>query len=394
MISRNILWVCICLFTGALTRIQAQAPVTNPVRIAVLDPLYIDSAFNGYDYKLEDNSMPQYILAGLDFYNGVMLAADSLQKEGANLEIWVYDTKKKNQTIDSILTGMQYLNFSLILASFTNPLEQKAVSAFSAANNIPLISVTYPNNAGIESNPFFVILNSTLQTHVTGIYQYMQQNYANANPLFIARKGGYLEQRISGWFKAAALPGNSLNYRYTELGDDFSPGDVLSQLDSTRQNIIVCGTLNENFGLKLVKTISDAKSYKATIVGMPDWDALPFPDDPDIDIIYSTPFNYPRTDSMEILLNSEYYDRFFARPSDMVFKGFEAMYHFTHLLTLHPGDFINHVADTSFTVCNNFDIRPVQEGSSAYLPSYLENKTLYFVKKNNGVIVSITRLHK
>ena len=57
----------------------AQSP--QPQKIAVLAPLYLDDAFSDYSYQLGNKSIPQYILTGLDFYNGVMLAVEDLQKE-------------------------------------------------------------------------------------------------------------------------------------------------------------------------------------------------------------------------------------------------------------------------------------------------------------------------
>jgi hypothetical protein len=103
----------------------------EPQKIAVLAPLYLDTAFNDYTYQLGNKNIPQYIIAGLDFYNGVMLAVDALQKEHANIEVWIYDTKKKGTDINTILKGMAIQNFSLIIASLNNTDEQKAVSDFS-----------------------------------------------------------------------------------------------------------------------------------------------------------------------------------------------------------------------------------------------------------------------
>ena len=66
-------------------------------KIAVFTPLYIDSAFIGNDYKLGSNNLPKTILPGLEFYNGIMLAIDSLQTEHASLEVNVYDTKSSEK---------------------------------------------------------------------------------------------------------------------------------------------------------------------------------------------------------------------------------------------------------------------------------------------------------
>src|SRR4051812_10409425 len=77
----------------------AQADTTRPLRIAVLAPLYIDSAFTDTQF-IAGNTLPKTMVPALDFYNGVMMAIDSLKKENVHVEVWVYDTKKKYQDIE------------------------------------------------------------------------------------------------------------------------------------------------------------------------------------------------------------------------------------------------------------------------------------------------------
>jgi hypothetical protein len=47
------------------------------------------------DYKLGKANLPRYILPGLDFYNGMMMAVDSLNKEQAPVEVLFYDSKSR-----------------------------------------------------------------------------------------------------------------------------------------------------------------------------------------------------------------------------------------------------------------------------------------------------------
>src|SRR6476646_3690632 len=91
MMKRCFIFILVLL---AYTTTHAQTDTTKPLRICVLAPLYIDSAFDGYTYKLGTTNIPKYILPGLEFYNGVMMAVDHLQKENVNVEVWVHDTKK------------------------------------------------------------------------------------------------------------------------------------------------------------------------------------------------------------------------------------------------------------------------------------------------------------
>ena len=120
---------------------------------------------------------------------------------------------------------------------------------------------------------------------------------------------------------------------------------------------------------------------------MPTWDAIK-----DLgkgtEIIYSTPYNYNRTDKLAQYINQSYRNKVAGRPSDMVFKGFEAMYHFGKLLIKHQNNLASQLSDNSFKLFNEFDFVPVKN-KGENLPAYLENKRIYFIKKTDGVIKSI-----
>jgi hypothetical protein len=73
----------------------------------------------------------------------------------------------------------------------------------------------------------------------------------------------------------------------------------------------------------------------------------------------------------------------------MAFKGFETTYHFGKLLSKYQSNLVNNLSDKSFTLFNQFDIQPVKLKKESLRPDYLENKKLYFIKKQEGNIKSI-----
>src|SRR5439155_16091097 len=122
-----------------------------------------------------------------------------------------------------------------------------------------------------------------------------------------------------------------LNYKTIELMDDLTYNQISPSLDSTKVNIIICGSVNETFGTNLLKVLNEAVTFPLTVVGMPTWDGLKelfAIENENLDIIYSTPYNYPRSDKTIETLSDEYKTKFNGRPSDMFFKGYEITYHF------------------------------------------------------------------
>ncbi|MGN6215235.1 ABC transporter substrate-binding protein [Parafilimonas sp.] len=367
---------------------KAADTVQAPLRVAILLPLNLDSAFNGYEYKLSNVRISQYFLSGLDFYSGVMMAIDSLQKENANIEVWIYDTHKASQSIEQLIVQMQPMNFSLIVASISNSTEQRALTSFSAKNSIPVISATFPNDIYLENNPFFIMVNPTWKTHIQAVYNYLAGNYRGKKIVFFTRRGS-LEDRIAEEFKTLNTR-RTLNFSTVILRDNFSAADVLSHLDSTTQNIILCGSLYEGFGQALIKVLNDnGETYSSTVAGMPTWNGMDGTTglaSDKIQIVITTPYNYVRGGAFIDSISANYMRAYYSKPSDMVYKGYETIYHFVKLLLANPASFINNVSRNEYRVSNDYNFEPVRLTQTSFLPDYLENKKLYYIKIINGRI--------
>ncbi len=385
-VHRIFLLVCFA-FSTVILFAQTEA---GHFKIAVFAPIYLDSAFDGNSYKSGINNLPRSVLPGLDFYNGVMMAIDSLQQEAAPIEVFVYDTK--STSINSIIQKNELNDVSLIIASFTNQTEIKPLADLALLKKIPLISSTFPNNGGISNNPYFVIINSTLRTHCEELYKHIQKYYATGN-IVMFRKKGAVEDMIQSVFNESAKTTASipLKIKTVELSDTFNTRTVLLALDSTKKNIVICGSINEAFGLRLVRALSASPDYITVAIGMPTWDAVKDLDKPDckgVEIVYSSPYNFPRTDKLVNLFINNYKTKYAGRPSDMAFKGFESMFHFTKILMAHNQNSINFLSEKNNKLFNDFDIRAVKSRSTNNT-DYLENRKLYFIKKADGSIKSV-----
>lgn len=373
----------------------AQNVPLKPVKIAVFIPLYADSAFNGSNYILGKGNIPKYILPGLEFYNGVMMAIDSLNHEGSIAEVIIYDTKQSSNALISLLSGTEMNDVGLIIAAITNPAEQKIFSEFSLAQTIPLISATYPNSVNIKGNPFFLMLNPSLETHLLGLQKFMQKNYKADTIIAITRKNGQYETFVKNFFIAQnKIEGNlPIKFKWVNMDDKIlNFYSLQSSLDTLKNNIIFVASPVEQFCVDIVKLISSNEKYKATAIGLPTWDNLKELDKPvckNVEIVYSTPFLFSRNKPLNESIYNRYKDKFYSRPSDMVFKGYEVFFHFTKLLIKHRDKLINNLQDKDFTVFNEFKPEPVKTNKANAKPDFIENKKLYFIKKQHGILKSI-----
>lgn len=374
---------------GFVQKTIAQTDTSIPKKIAVFAPVYLDTAFRGDTYQLGKNNLPAYMIPGLDFYNGVMLAIDSLNKENAAIQVLFYDSKSLTEPIAQVVNKPEMQDVSLIIASFNNRNDIKLLADFALSKKIPLISATYPNSGGVRNNPYLILLNPTLSAHIEAVYKYMHRFYPT-DPIIYFRKKGAVENLIESDIygmndKTQGLP---LKLSSVELSDSFNTADVLDHLDSTHQNIVFCGSLDEKFGMKLSAALSSNLSYPVTAIGMPTWDGLK-DISKDLSIIYSTPYQHRRADMTSIRMAKQYMAMFLTAPSDMVYKGFETMYHFTRLLLWYPENFMGHLSDKAFKVFNEYQIEPSSINRDTSTTDYLENKKLYFIQKKDGIIKSV-----
>ncbi|WP_026260387.1 ABC transporter substrate-binding protein [Segetibacter koreensis] len=374
---------------------NAQSDTLKPVKVAVFIPLYADGVFDTLSYNADKPSLPKTILPGLEFYNGVMMAIDSLNQVGAKVEISIYDTKQAHQSLVELMKKPELNDVGLIIAAITNTKELKIFSDNALAKNIPLISATYPNYVGVSQNPYFVLLNSSFPAHLDGLYKHMKQYYSSNTILAVTKKGpteDYIKRFITDKNKTpGAVP---LKIKWINIdANNVNLANLKNSLDSTKNNVVFVASPLESFGLDVVEMLSSNESYQTTAIGMPTWDGMKDLDKPEcknVDIVFSTPFlYYSQNLGLSAWVNKRYKEKYYSRPSDMVFKGYEITYHFTRLLNKHRDSLPKNLNDKDFTLFNEFKLEPVRLRNSSPKPDFLENKKLYFIKKQAGTVKSI-----
>ncbi len=374
------------------SNVHAQTEVVKH-KIAIFTPLYLDSAFDNYDeYRYAKNVFPKFINPGLEFYEGAQLALDSMNKEKIPLEVFVYDTRSSKESLAEQLNSPELNDVELIIAHCSSA-EIKIFADAGLKKNIPVINVNLPNDGGVTGNPFFVVMNPTLKTQCEGIYKHIQKNYS-LNPIVVFRRKGQLEDRIKSYFddfgkSTVAIP---LQFKYVDLTDSFTVNQLKPYLDTTNQTLCVAGSLDENFGKRLTQQLASLKKqkYQATIMGMPTWDVISFnkPEYKGIEIIYSTPFYNAKTDKVSVSINNKFNKIMYARPSDMVFRGYEVTWKYAKLLMQYEKDLASNLSNKQNKVFTDFDIQPVI-GKQNMTLDYFENKKLYFLKWQDGVLKGI-----
>lgn len=354
-------------------------------KIAIFTPLYLDSAFDASGKFRYEKTGARFSNAGLDFYYGAQLAIDSLKKRNAPLEVFVYDIKGK-ESIEEQLSKKEMEDVGLVIAQ-SNADETRTLALATQQKKVPFISATLPNDAGIFDNPYYVILNSTLEAHVEGIYSFLQK-YHTQDRVVVFTKAGVQEERLRNYFDdfAKSTAAAKLNIKFIDINNNFTAHNLSTHLDSTRRTVCIAGSLDENWGNKLIQNLSGLnKTYPVRLIGMPTWESINFNRVPDLEVIYTSPFYYNRNTTLETQLSKTYAHNMTAKASDMFYRGYETTLRFGLLLLDAKGDLASNLTRKGNTVLTQFDIQPVFKDKTSMTLDYFENKHLYFIKAFGGV---------
>lgn len=377
----------------AFAKVNAQNvdATLKTYHVGIFAPLYLDSFFSKTSGLSSSQSIPKFIIPGLDFVQGAEIAMDSMDMTNANISAAIYDSKSTAQSISSLIRNKKLDSLDLIIGSVKDA-EYKELAEFALHKKIPFISATYPNDGGITANPYLVILNSTLKSHCEAIYSYLLQNCSN-DKIFLCRKKGSQEDKIASYIKGINEQDGKplLNIQTVVYDSIINSDDLKKKLDSNRQTVIIGASLDEHFATNLTRACYDLhQQYPITLIGMPNWDGfkelLRKDELNGFAVYYTAPYFNNKWDDYSKMLISAYASRYKGKPSDMSFKGFECAYLFTKLLALYPADMIAHLNDKTFKVFSDFNFRAVELKKENITPDYFENKHLYFIKILDGAV--------
>ncbi len=352
-------------------------------KVAVFTPLFLDSAFNGsLDYNY-GNNFPKFLNPGLEFYEGIERAADSLSAMNVPLEIHVFDSRSLRSSVSKTIESARFKDFDLVIGH-VNANEARALAQAAAKFQKPFINVNYPNDAGIQNNPYYVILNSTLDAQFKSLYRHLQRNHNGTEILYVKRKSGN-DDRILNEIREVEknTTGPAVKLKVVTL-DGMEYGSQLSRyLDSNKTNVILAGSFDVNFAQNLLEDIKElGESYPVSLYGMPTWDNLDVAKygADNISVLYGTPFYINNSIPLIESLQEEFKEKFYSRPTDMFFRGYETLMHFGLLLKEHGNNIASGLGDKKFRIFTEFDIQPVLDPKTMTL-DYFENKKIYFIQK-------------
>ena len=116
----------------------------------------------------------------LQFYEGVLIAIDSLQKTGVNVILHVFDTQNNVDTTRSFIKTPAFRRSDLIIGPVYQEI-QGEVAAAAANYRIPMISPVANSSNVINQNPYFFQVNPSREYLVEKTAEMVLEDYYRCN---------------------------------------------------------------------------------------------------------------------------------------------------------------------------------------------------------------------
>ncbi|NJM14201.1 MAG: hypothetical protein HC896_01400 [Bacteroidales bacterium] len=250
---------------------------TRPYRIAVLLPFEVlhqsGEAIDASDDEIKKS--PNRNSFFLEFYEGLLMAADSLKKIGFRADVMVFDTRDDTLAIGKILNKLEAIPPDLIIGPAYKR-NQYLVAEFARKHAIPMVSPVMENPFLLSTNPYFIQCVPSENTEVYRICEYLSNFYKNSlvlmhdgNPLYVDKVYEIRDKLFSQVNKKGKI--KEFNYQELVINDSLKPY-LHKYLDKKNRNIILLPSTNEAYVSPILSELNLlSKQYDITLIGSPEY---------------------------------------------------------------------------------------------------------------------------
>lgn len=374
----------------------------EPYQIAIMLPLYLEK--NDEEYYIDSSEVddfgekiyervyyePYHIYPKsfnfIEFYEGIILAIDSLKRTGLSINLHVYDTENDTARIRELLEFPELATMDLIIGPIFNH-EVKLVSKFSKEHQIKMVSPLSDNLNLVDNNPFLYQIYPSFSAQIDKFAEYVA-GFEDKN-IVLVHSGDSLaynsvemvREKIFSYISYDTIL-NNIQFKEVVFKDSIN---VLEHaIDKEVENIFIVPSNEEAFVTDVVNNLNTLKTFGENIkvVGLSRWQRFRNVDPEfyfNLHLSIATPFfiDYHKNDVKDFVLN--YRNTFRTEPTQMAIHGYDVGLYFLSALKDFGTDFSN--------CLYNYNVDLLQADYHFvkwYKNSGFENTGVYVVKYYNG----------
>lgn len=328
----------------------------------------------------------------LHFYEGALLALDSLKKEHFNAKVFVYDIDDTDSmNMMNILRKPELKTMDLMIG----PLYGSSFlpfAKFAKENGIAIVSPFTQVNKILFNNPYVCKVSPSLTLQLEQMANFVIDSFAAQN-ILVVNNGASKEASFYNTFKTAANkalsdkghPAADTVREVLGFGGAQAASNVIAALNPGKTNIVVLTSNNQSYVTEFIGKLNQAKDKHVILFGMPNWNNY---DNLDPEYLNNLALHTPANNFVDYSdpkvkqFIKDYRDKYLTEPEAYSYQGFDVTYYFLSMLQHEGSAFLNVLPlDGQKCIETNFSFRQYPPDSG------FENKFVYILKYQDYKLV-------
>lgn len=351
-----------------------NATTKDTYHVALLIPLFLgdlptDHPIDTLSEEQEERfSLRHKSFSFIPYYQGVLLALDSIRDQGFDIRLHVYDVDQEERKARQAIFSDGFSDMDLIIGPFYSQ-TLRYVSNYAQHHQIPLVSPLLPDRQQLINSPKLFNATPSLEIQLDQLADYIGRHHAANNIIFV-HNNQQQALHIINRFKTnlnkqlASRGSNALQGSADSMHDSMALPDTLQEasfyfkelvyirkgieglrdmLEKDRKNVIVTLVSGEAFLSNYLRELNmHVRAYDMEVYGIPDWKDY---ESVEIDYLQNlkvhifTPAFQDYSASHIKDFVRKYRSEFKMEPSNDAFMAVHTAYYFFHALGLYGSSF-------------------------------------------------------
>ncbi|MBM6890921.1 LysM peptidoglycan-binding domain-containing protein [Bacteroides caecigallinarum] len=233
----------------------------NTIKAAVMIPFMTGQTTNKDDQ-----------IRMVEFYEGFLMAVDSLKKQGVSIDLYAYDTKGSSATTNNILAKKEMKDMDIIFGpAKTQNIDELA--AFADKNNIRLVIPFTPKVDEVFNNPHIYQVNTPQSYLYSEVYEHFTRKFTDSNVIFLNAGNGDTEKDEFVKGMKTELKNKGIKYRDFIVTDNFY--EITTVMDTLKNNVFIPTSGKSTALVKILPQLTQIRrerpNYQINLFGYPEW---------------------------------------------------------------------------------------------------------------------------
>lgn len=334
--------VCDSLFRLNARRV-ANVAVVLPFFQTANDTLHTRDLHLKRDPRMYGKSVPF-----IEFYEGVLLAIDSLKQQGVSVNLKTYDSSRDSLADDNIINELSEQNLDLIIGPASQD-EFEPLARFAQSRGIPIVSPLSTNTLLAINHNTTILANTPRNIRVEAEAFYAKNDITNLINFVIIFNGHVNEFDNIDKIKQNMLPffasAEEMNSRLKIV--KFSPSamlDIEAALVDSGKNVVIIPSEDQAFINDIItKLYQFQKRYVIELHGMAIWEVFK---NIELDYLYDFNFHFVTSNYRDYSnakvknFVNKFRATFNSEPSKLGFQGYDIALYFIKMASRYGTNLI------------------------------------------------------